>query len=54
MGSAELHPSPLEAEIEQAMDMVNGLKCQRDKFSNYIAEHQAFLAPMHCLPVELL
>ena len=34
--------------------MVNRRKCRRDDFSNYIAEHQAFLAPMHRLPAELL
>jgi hypothetical protein len=36
------------------VDVVNKLKCRCDEFSYYIAEHQAFLAPIRCLPVELL
>jgi F-box-like len=52
--TAESRLSPLGAEIERAVDLVNNLKRRRDEFSHYIAEHQAFLAPMRRLPAELL
>jgi hypothetical protein len=52
--TAESRLSPLGAEIERAADVVNKLKCRRDEFSYYIAEHQALLAPMRRLPAELL
>jgi hypothetical protein len=52
--TAESRLVPFRAEIERAADMVNTLKRRRDEFSYYIAEHQAFLAPIRRLPAELL
>ena len=52
--TAESRLSPLGAEIERAVDVINKLKCRRDEFRYYIAEHQAFLAPIRRLPAEIL